>query len=88
MDELTQLVNLALDRVKADKQLNEGDLADHLGIDRMTLWRWRDGQYSRAFRTLIPLTVLVNTPLPDGAAEQASDIRILAPLLAMPTIAP
>lgn len=88
MDELTQQVNLALDRVKADNSLNEGQLADHLFVSRMTLWRWRDGQYSDLFRNLIPLTVLVNTPLPIGAAEQATDIRILAPLLAIPTITP
>ena len=86
MDELTEAVNLALDRVKTDHNLNEGELADHLGTDRMTLWRWRQGQYSALFRNLIPLTVLVNTPLPVGAAEQATDIRILAPLLKLPNI--
>ena len=86
MDELTEAVNLALDRVKAAHTLNEGALADHLAIDRMTLWRWRNGQYSALFRNLIPITVLVNTPLPVGATEQATDIRILAPLLAIPHI--
>ncbi len=32
------------------------------------------------------MTVLVSTPLPVGAAEQATDIRILAPLLTIPNI--
>ena len=86
MDELTEQVNLALDRVKAERRLNEGQLADHLGVDRMTLWRWRDGQYSKAFKTIIPLTVLANTPLPVGWIEQATDIRILAPLFSIPNI--
>ncbi len=86
MDMLTEQVNLALDRVKTEQNLNEGELADYLGTDRMTLWRWRQGQYSILFRSLIPLTVLVNTPLPIGAAEQATDIRILAPLLKLPNI--
>ena len=86
MDELTQQVNLALDRVKTEHSLNEGQLADYIGVDRMTLWRWRDGQYSKAFKTIIPLTVLVNTPLPIGWTEQAADIRILTPLLKLPDI--
>ena len=77
---------MALDRVKSERDLNEGELVAYLGTDRMTLWRWRQGQYSALFRALIPLTVLVNTPLPIGAAEQANDIRILAPLLKLPDI--
>ena len=88
MDELTQQVNLALDRVKAEYELSETELADHLGVnDRMAVWRWRHGKFSKAFRTIIPITVLVNTPLPVGWAEQATDIRILAPLLKLPDIA-
>ncbi len=88
MDELTQQVNLALDRVKAERGFNESELADHLGTDRMALWRWRTGHLSKAFRTIIPITVLVNTPLPTGWAEQATDVRILAPLLKLPDIDP
>lgn len=87
MDELTQQVNLALDRVKSERGLSERGLADHIGIDRMALWRWRQGKFSRAFRTIIPITVLANTPLPVGWAEQAVDVRILAPLLKLPDIA-
>ncbi len=88
MDILTEQVNLALDRVKAEKNISETELVDHLGAtDRMAVWRWRHGRFSKAFRTIIPLTVLVNTPLPVGWAEQAEDIRILAPLLKMPDIA-
>ena len=85
MDELTIQVNLALDRVKGS--MTEGELADHLGTDRMQLWRWRQGMFSKAFRTIIPLTVLANTPLPIGWTEQANDIRILAPILKLPDIA-
>lgn len=86
MDKLTEQVNAALDRVKIENSLNESQLADHIGIDRMALWRWRRGYYSKAFRTIIPLTVLVNTPLPPGWSEQANDIRVLAPLLKLPNI--
>ena len=86
MDELTEAVNLALDRVKSENSLNEGTLAIHLGIGRMALYRWRHGQFSREFRALMPITVMVNTPLPPGALELAQDIRILAPLLSIPKI--
>ncbi len=85
MDELTQQVNQALDRAKGS--MTEDEFAVHLGTTRMQLWRWRNGHYSKAFRTIIPLTVLVSTELPAGWAEQATDIRILAPLLKLPDIA-
>jgi len=88
MDELTQQVNLALDRVKAQHGFSDEQLADHLGTDRMALWRWRRGKFTKAFRTIIPLTVLVNTELPAGWADQAADIRILAPILKLPDITP
>ena len=88
MDELTQAVNLALDRVKAEHGLSSDyQLAQHLGINRMQITRWRAGKLSNAFRIIIPRTVLVNTPLSTGDAERALDIRILAPLLKMPDIA-
>ena len=87
MDELTQQVNLALDRIKTDHGLNESELAAHLGTDRMAIWRWRNGKFSKAFRTIIPITVLAQTPLPAAWTEQATDIRILAPLLTFPDIA-
>ncbi len=87
MDELTIQVNLTLDQIKGERSFNEGELASHLGIDRMALWRWRQGQFSRAFRTIIPVTVMMGIPLPVGWAEQAIDIRILAPLLKLPDIA-
>lgn len=87
MDELTEAVNLALDRVKAEHGItSDYQLAQHLGIRRMQLTRWRAGKLSHAFRTIIPITVMVNTPLPSGWAEQAQDIRVLAPLLSMPQI--
>ena len=86
MDELTEQVNIALDRVKADNSFTEGQLAAHLTTSRMQLSRWRKGQYTKAFRAIIPITVLVNTPLPAAWAEQAVDIRILAPILAIPKI--
>ena len=88
MDELTEAVNLALDRVKSDHGLtNDDQLAQHIGAaNRAVVWRWRRGKFTKAFRTIIPLTVLANTPLPPHWAEQAVDIRILAPLLAMPQI--
>ena len=87
MDELTEAVNLALDRVKAEHNLSETELVAHLGVsDRTALYRWRRGRFSKAFRTIIPITVMVNTPLPVGWADQAVDIRILAPLLKMPDI--
>jgi len=88
MDELTIQVNAALDRVKADNAFNDDQLATHLGTNRMALWRWRHGNYSKAFRTIIPITVLANTELPPGWTAQAADIRILAPLLKLPDIAP
>lgn len=82
MDELTEAVKSALDR--AQGAMTDSEFAAHLGTDRMALWRWRNGRYSKAFRTIIPLTVLKNLPLPPGWAEQATDIRIVAPLLATP----
>ena len=87
MDILTEQVNLALDRVKTEHKLNESALAAHLGCSRNTIYRWRRGDFSKAFRTIIPITVLVNTPLPAGWSEQSDDVRILAPLLKMPDIA-
>ena len=87
MDELTEAVNLALDRVKSECGLNEGQLAAHFAVSRRLLHRWRKGTYSKAFRIIIPQTVLVNTPLPPAWNEAAADIRILAPLLAIPHIA-
>ena len=86
MDELTEAVNLALDRVKSAHGFTDTELAEALGTDRMMIWRWRQGKFSALFRFLIPITVLANTPLPAGAAEQATDIRILAPLLSIPQI--
>lgn len=89
MDELTQQVNLALDRVKADQHFtSDYQLAAHLGIRRMQITRWRSGKLSNAFRIIIPRTVLANTPLSNGDIDLALDIRILAPLLKMPDIAP
>ena len=88
MDELTQQVNLALDRVKAEHGLSETELVAYLGAtDRMEIYRWRQGRFSKAFRIVIPRTVLANTPLLDRDLELARDIRILAPLLKMPDIA-
>ncbi len=88
MDELTKQVNLALNRIKAEQSLSsDGQLADHLQCDRMAISRWRRGKFSKAFKTIMPITVLVNTPLPAGWAELANDIRILAPLLKLPDIA-
>jgi DNA-binding XRE family transcriptional regulator len=87
MDELTEQVNLALDRVKAEHGFtSESQLADHLGVRRNAVYLWRKGKLSKAFRTIIPLTVLANTPMPHGWAELSKDVRILAPLLAMPKI--
>ena len=63
MDELTEAVNLALDRVKADHGLTETELVAHLGAaNRAVLWRWRQGKFTKAFRRVIPRTVLANTP--------------------------
>ncbi len=87
MDELTQQVNIALDRVKAAQGLtSDYQLAAHLEINRMQITRWRAGKLSNAFKIIIPRTVLANTPLSSGDADLALDIRILAPLLAMPEI--
>jgi len=87
VDELTQQVNLALDRVKAEQNLtSDYQLAQHLGINRMQITRWRKGRLSNAFKIIIPRTVLVNTPLTSGDTDLALDIRILAPLLAIPKI--
>jgi len=89
MDELTQQVNLALDRVKSENGFaSDYQLAKHLGINRMQLTRWRAGKLSNAFRTIIPITVLAHTDLPVGWADQALDIRILAPLLEIPKLTP
>lgn len=89
MDELTEAVNQALNRVKAEHGLSSDyQLAAYLGINRMQITRWRTGKLSNAFRIIIPRTVLANTPLSSGDAELALDIRILAPLLKMPDIAP
>ncbi len=88
MDELTEAVNLALDRVKAEQSLSsDAQLAIHLDCDRMAISRWRRGRFSRAFRTIIPQTVMMSISLPAGWAEQAKDIRVLAPLLKLPDIA-
>lgn len=87
MDELTEAVNLALDRVKAAHNLSETELVAHLGVsDRTALYRWRRGRFSKAFRTVAQITNMFITPVPLGWADQAVDIRILAPLLKMPEI--
>lgn len=87
MDELTEAVNLALDRVKSEHGFtSESQLAAHLGVRRNAIYLWRKGKLSRPFRTIIPLTVLANTPMPPGWTELSKDVRILAPLLAIPKI--
>ncbi len=87
MDQLTEQVNIALDRVRAEHGLNnETQLADHFGIKRITLYRWRNGKFSVDFRNIIPRTVLVNVPIPAYLRDQSADIRILAPLLMQPQI--
>lgn len=87
MDELTEQVNLALDRVKSEQGFtSDYQLARHLGINRMQITRWRSGKLSNAFRIIVPRTVLANTPLSSGDADLALDIRILAPLLTLPKI--
>lgn len=87
MDELTEAVNLALDRVKAEQGFtSDYRLARHLGINRMQVSRWRSGKLSNAFKIIIPRTVLANTPLSSGDIDLALDIRVLAPLLEMPKI--
>lgn len=88
MDELTEAVNLALDRVKTEQNLtSDYQLAKHLGIKRMQLTRWRAGKLSKAFKTAAKITNVFAAPVPPGWNEQALDIRILAPLLKMPDIA-
>lgn len=88
MDELTEAVNLALDRVKAEHNLSETELVEFLGVsDRAAIYRWRRGRLSKAFRTVARITNMFTIPVPLGWAEQAVDIRILAPLLKMPDIA-
>ena len=87
MDELTQQVILALDRVKAEHGLtSDFQLAAHLGVKRMQITRWRAGKLSKAFKTTAKITNVFTAPVPPGWADQALDIRILAPLLAMPQI--
>ena len=89
MDELTEAVNLALDRVKSEHNLSETELVTHLGVsDRTAIYRWRRGRFSKAFRTVAQITNMFTIPVTPGWAEQAVDIRILAPLLKPPDIAP
>ncbi len=87
MDELTQQVNLALNRVKAAHGLSETELVAHLGVsDRTAIYRWRKGKFSKAFRTVAQITNMFTMPVSPGWNDQAVDIRILAPLLMMPDI--
>ena len=89
MDDLTQQVNLALDRVKSENGFaSDYQLAKHLGINRMQLTRWRAGKLSKAFSTVAALTNGFTTAVPLGWTEQALDIRILAPLLEIPKLTP
>lgn len=46
----TKLNPEALDRIKQKRGFTTaGQLADHLGVDRVTLWRWRHGEVSPNF---------------------------------------
>ena len=51
----TEVVNAALDRARQAHGLTDEALAEKLGIEASTLWRWRKGKISKSIRILIPL---------------------------------
>lgn len=60
------IVNATLDRQRSEHRLTENQLAEHLGVDPTTLWRWRSGKsLGKAAQILIPLLIPCNeTPDP------------------------
>lgn len=55
------IVNATLDRQRNELRLTEGELAERLGVDPVTLWRWRSGKsLGKAAQILIPLVIARN----------------------------
>jgi transcriptional regulator with XRE-family HTH domain len=50
-----EVVNAALDRARQAHGLTDEALAEKLGIEASTLWRWRNGKISKSIRILVPL---------------------------------
>jgi hypothetical protein len=59
-----ELIRQVFDRAKQQRNLpSDRALADELGIDPVTLWRWTQGDVGRAAQILVPL-VLETTEAP------------------------
>jgi transcriptional regulator with XRE-family HTH domain len=65
----TNIVNALMRRIKEREGLTDGELADRLGIDRATLYRWRKGDIGKPATILIPLVL---------AEHQATELEQVA----------
>ena len=50
-----EIVNSLLDRIQEQERLNDEALARKLGVDPVTIYRWRKGGIGKAASILIPL---------------------------------
>ncbi len=65
--EARDIVNTVLDRIQQQERLNDEALARKLGVDPVTIYRWRKGGIGKAASILIPL-ILVEQPQTEKAA--------------------
>lgn len=67
--EAAAIVNDLIRRMKERERLTDGQLAERLGIDRATLYRWRKGDIGKPASILIPLV---------AADRQEADTELIA----------
>lgn len=68
-NDIQQVINAVLDRVRQERNLTDDQLAAELGVEESTIWRWRCGQVGKSARILIPLITCTCHP---NATDQAA----------------